>query len=74
MHIYDERNGEVDVALLDIMMPQMDGLELCKQLRARSPRLGIIMLTARTQEMDKVTGLLVGGGRLCNKAFFHHLN
>ena len=40
LHIYDERNGEVDVALLDIMMPQMDGLELCKQLRARSPRLG----------------------------------
>ena len=42
--IYDERNGEVDVALLDIMMPQMDGLELCKQLRARSPRLGLSLI------------------------------
>ena len=69
LHIYDERNGEVDVALLDIMMPQMDGLELCKQLRARSPRLGIIMLTARTQEMDKVTGLLVGADDYVTKPF-----
>lgn len=69
LRIYDGRNGEVDVALLDIMMPQMDGLELCKQLRARSPRLGIIMLTARTQEMDKVTGLLVGADDYVTKPF-----
>lgn len=69
LHIYDGCNGEVDVALLDIMMPQMDGLELCKQLRARSPRLGIIMLTARTQEMDKVTGLLVGADDYVTKPF-----
>ena len=46
-----------------------DGLELCKQLRARSPRLGIIMLTARTQEMDKVTGLLVGADDYVTKPF-----
>lgn len=69
LHIYDGRNGNIDVALLDIMMPQMDGLELCKQLRARSPLLGIIMLTARTQEMDKVTGLLVGADDYVTKPF-----
>lgn len=69
LHIYDGHNGEIDVALLDIMMPQMDGLELCKQLRARSPSLGIIMLTARTQEMDKVTGLLVGADDYVTKPF-----
>ncbi len=69
LKIYDERNGDVDVALLDIMMPQMDGLECCKQLRARSPFLGIIMLTARTQEMDKVTGLLVGADDYVTKPF-----
>lgn len=69
LHIYDSQGGEIDVALLDIMMPQMDGLELCKQLRARSPRLGIIMLTARTQEMDKVTGLLVGADDYVTKPF-----
>lgn len=69
LHIYDGRNGDIDVALLDIMMPQMDGLELCKQLRARSPLLGIIMLTARTQEMDKVTGLLVGADDYVTKPF-----
>lgn len=69
LHIYDGCSGEIDVALLDIMMPQMDGLELCKQLRARSPSLGIIMLTARTQEMDKVTGLLVGADDYVTKPF-----
>lgn len=69
LHIYDGRNGDIDVALLDIMMPQMDGLELCKQLRARSPLLGIIMLTARTQEMDKVIGLLVGADDYVTKPF-----
>ncbi|HIT54499.1 MAG TPA: response regulator transcription factor [Candidatus Fimivicinus intestinavium] len=69
LKIYDERNGDIDVALLDIMMPQMDGLECCKQLRARSPLLGIIMLTARTQEMDKVTGLLVGADDYVTKPF-----
>ena len=57
---YEEENGNIDVAVLDIMMPLKDGLEVCKYLRAKSSKIGIIMLTAKTQEMDKVTGLLVG--------------
>ena len=57
---YEEENGNIDVAVLDIMMPLKDGLEVCKFLRAKSSKIGIIMLTAKTQEMDKVTGLLVG--------------
>ena len=60
LQIFDDCGGDFDIALLDIMMPEMDGLELCKKLRERSQQLGIIMLSARTQEMDKVTGLLVG--------------
>ena len=44
-----------DVAILDIMMPELDGLSVCKELRKRSSDLGIIMLSAKTQEMDKVT-------------------
>ena len=47
-----------DVAILDIMMPELDGLSVCKELRKRSSDLGIIMLSAKTQEMDKVTGLM----------------
>ena len=51
------------------MMPIVDGLEVCKQLRRKSSTLGIIILTARTQEMDKVTGLLVGADDYVTKPF-----
>lgn len=67
--IYEESGGDFDVALLDIMMPEMDGLELCKKLREKSREIGIIMLSARTQEMDKVTGLLVGADDYVTKPF-----
>ena len=66
---YEEENGNIDVALLDIMMPLKDGLEVCKYLRAKSSKIGIIMLTAKTQEMDKVTGLLVGADDYVTKPF-----
>ena len=64
-----EENGNIDVAVLDIMMPLKDGLEVCKYLRAKSSKIGIIMLTAKTQEMDKVTGLLVGADDYVTKPF-----
>lgn len=66
---YEEENGNTDVAVLDIMMPLKDGLEVCKYLRAKSSKIGIIMLTAKTQEMDKVTGLLVGADDYVTKPF-----
>ena len=66
---YEEENGNIDVAVLDIMMPLKDGLEVCKYLRAKSSNIGIIMLTAKTQEMDKVTGLLVGADDYVTKPF-----
>ena len=69
LRLYDENNGNFDVALLDIMMPKVDGLEVCKQLRKKSSTLGIIILTAKTQEMDKVTGLLVGADDYVTKPF-----
>ncbi|MDR1630745.1 MAG: response regulator transcription factor [Oscillospiraceae bacterium] len=69
LRIYEEYNGAFDVALLDIMMPHVDGLEVCKQLRQKSQTLGIVMLTAKTQEMDKVTGLLVGADDYITKPF-----
>lgn len=67
--LYNAAKGEFDVVLLDIMMPEMDGIEVCKRLREQSSSLGIIILTAKTEEMDKVTGLLVGADDYVTKPF-----
>lgn len=66
---FENAGGDIDVAVLDIMMPVKDGLEVCKYLRSKSPKIGIIMLTAKTQEMDKVTGLMVGADDYVTKPF-----
>ena len=67
--LYSEHGDEFDVVLLDIMMPNVDGLEVCKRLRSVSTTVGIIMLTAKTQEMDKVSGLLMGADDYITKPF-----
>lgn len=66
---FDEYSNLIDIVILDIMMPVVDGLEVCKYIRTKSSRIGIIMLTARTQEMDKVTGLMVGADDYVTKPF-----
>lgn len=66
---FREDEQSFDVAILDIMMPELDGLSVCKELRTASTDLGIIMLSAKTQEMDKVTGLLVGADDYVTKPF-----
>ena len=68
--IYQRENGNFDVAVLDIMMPgEYDVLAVCKELRKKSGTIGIIMRTARTQEMDKVTGLMMGADDYVTKPF-----
>ncbi|MBO5333411.1 MAG: response regulator transcription factor [Clostridia bacterium] len=67
--LFDENSDKIDIVILDIMMPYVDGLEVCKYIREKSKRIGIIMLTARTQEMDKVTGLMVGADDYVTKPF-----
>ena len=69
VRLFDEADGDFDVCLLDIMMPEMDGIEVCKELRKRSSTVGIIILTAKTEEIDKVTGLLVGADDYVTKPF-----
>ena len=69
LDIYDNDLEGFDIALLDISMPGMDGFTLCKELRKRSETLGIIMLTARTQEMDKISGLMLGADDYITKPF-----
>jgi DNA-binding response OmpR family regulator len=64
-----KEHPDVDVAVLDIMLPDIDGFEVCRRIRATSKRIGIIMLTARTQEMDKITGLMNGADDYVTKPF-----
>ena len=62
-------NPDIGVAILDIMLPDIDGFEVCRNIRAMSKQIGIIMLTARAQEMDKVTGLMTGADDYVTKPF-----
>jgi two-component system, OmpR family, response regulator ChvI len=58
-----------DLAILDIGVPRMDGLELCRRLRARSERLPIIFVTSRDEEIDRVLGLEIGADDYLCKPF-----
>ncbi len=69
LRIFEEQGGNFSIAILDIMMPGIDGLAVCKEIRKKSNTIGIIMLTARTQEMDKVSGLMLGADDYITKPF-----
>jgi two-component system alkaline phosphatase synthesis response regulator PhoP len=58
-----------DLVLLDVMMPRMSGLDVCRQLKAKRPSVPVIMLTARGQEVDKVVGLELGADDYVTKPF-----
>jgi len=62
-------NDNPDLVVLDVMMPRMSGLDVCKQLKATKPAMPIIMLTARGQEIDKVVGLELGADDYVTKPF-----
>jgi DNA-binding response OmpR family regulator len=62
-------NESPDLVILDVMMPRMSGLDVCKQLKTKRPSLPIIMLTARGQEVDKVVGLELGADDYVTKPF-----
>ncbi len=63
------QNPDIRVALLDVMLPDIDGFEVCRRIRASGSKIGIIMLTAKSQEMDKVTGLMTGADDYVTKPF-----
>jgi DNA-binding response OmpR family regulator len=60
---------EVDLVLLDLGLPDVDGLEVCRQLRKRLPDLPVLMLTARAEEVDAVVGLDAGADDYVTKPF-----
>ncbi|HIT58124.1 MAG TPA: response regulator transcription factor [Candidatus Faeciplasma pullistercoris] len=66
---FDDADGAFDAVLLDIMMPGIDGFAVCRQLRERSDNIGIIMLSAKSQEMDKVSSLMIGADDYITKPF-----
>ena len=64
-----EENPDICLALLDVMLPDIDGFEVCRRIRASGSKIGIIMLTAKGQEIDKVTGLMTGADDYVTKPF-----
>ena len=64
-----KNHPDIGVAILDIMLPDIDGFEVCRNIRATNKQIGVIMLTARSQEMDKVTGLMTGADDYITKPF-----
>jgi DNA-binding response OmpR family regulator len=63
------QNEHVDVCILDIMMPLMDGFELARQIRKTDPEIPVIFLTARNQKADKIKGLKLGADDYITKPF-----
>ena len=62
-------NNEYDLIILDLMLPGMDGLEICKQLRNQKIETPILMLTAKDDELDKILGLELGADDYMTKPF-----
>ncbi|MCJ7554401.1 MAG: response regulator transcription factor, partial [Ignavibacteriaceae bacterium] len=77
--VITETNGEkglrlaiekkTDLILLDIMLPGLNGYEICRKMKKEKPELPIIMITARGSEMDKISGLDIGADDYVTKPF-----
>ena len=69
LEIFETDPEGFDIALLDVMMPGIDGFTVCKKIREKNATMGIIMLTAKSQEMDKISGLMIGADDYVTKPF-----
>ena len=69
LQVFEQSGGDFDVVVLDIMMSGIDGFGVCEKIRAASNTIGIIMLSAKSQEMDKVRGLMTGADDYITKPF-----
>ena len=66
---YMQEHSDVSIAILDVMLPDVSGFDVCRKIRATGKRTGIIMLTALSQESDRVTGLMTGADDYVTKPF-----
>ncbi|KNF07534.1 alkaline phosphatase synthesis transcriptional regulatory protein PhoP [Gottschalkia purinilytica] len=62
-------SNDIDMAVLDVMLPGIDGFEVCRKIREKDRNMGIIMLTAKSQELDKISGLTMGADDYMIKPF-----
>lgn len=69
LEVFEKEHGSFEIALLDVMMPGIDGFEVCQKIRSQNASIGIIMLSAKGQEMDKVRGLMLGADDYITKPF-----
>ena len=69
LEIFNKDKNRFQIAILDIMMPGIDGFEVCKTIRKVNKKMGIIILSAKSQEMDKVNGLMLGADDYITKPF-----
>mgnify|MGYP000437712546 CR=1 FL=1 len=66
-HLRDHR--DVAIAILDVMLPDISGFDVCRRIRGMGSKMGVIMLTAMGQESDRVTGLMTGADDYVTKPF-----
>lgn len=67
--LFESAPNDYSVALLDVMMPGIDGFTVCKKIREKNKSIGIIMVSAKGQEMDRVNGLMMGADDYITKPF-----
>lgn len=67
--LYEQQGGQFEIVLLDIMLPGVDGITVCQRIREKNSRVGIIMLTAKSQELDKISALTTGADDYVTKPF-----
>lgn len=64
-----EREKDIEIAILDVMLPGIDGMKVCEEIRNKDNKMGIIMLTAKSQEIDRIRGLRMGADDYISKPF-----
>lgn len=69
LQLYEAAADPIDIAVLDVMLPGIDGFTVCERLREHNASIGIVMLTARSQETEKITGLQKGADDYVTKPF-----
>ncbi|MGN1034265.1 MAG: response regulator transcription factor [Oscillospiraceae bacterium] len=67
--VYNAKKDDLNLVVLDLMMPKKDGIEVCKYIRNCDKDIGVIILSAKSQEIDKVSGLMMGADDYIVKPF-----
>ncbi|MDR2073842.1 MAG: response regulator transcription factor [Oscillospiraceae bacterium] len=69
LEVFNEHGPSIDIVILDIVLPGMSGAEVCKEIRLKNEEVGLIILTSKVQEIDKISGLMYGADDYITKPF-----